>query len=127
MPEFDPIRYKAATEVFKLALKTQEKGMHRTLNREPKGKGWIPAIFNGMPSGMMCRPDKLNEAIEYFKIAYEIHPDIVALNQIALAYEMLGINSSAKEYFIKMKKQAENENNQAYIMAAEAGLKRTEN
>ena len=56
--------------------------MHRTANREPKGQGWIQCI--NAAKGMMCRPEKVLEAIEYFKIAYEVWPDIVVLNQIAL-------------------------------------------
>ncbi len=72
----------------------------------------------------MCKPDKVLESIEYFKIAYDIHPDIVALNQIALGYELIGDKAMAKEYFIRMKIQAENEKNDAYVQAAEHGLGR---
>jgi len=122
--EFDPVRHKAATAVFKLAIKTLESGMHRTLNRDPKGKGWVRcgSVFEGL----MCKPDKVKEAIEYFKIAYEVFPDIVALNQIALAYETVGEEQLAIEYYGRMKDQAQLENNDAYIQAAELGLGRCE-
>ena len=72
----------------------------------------------------MCRPEKVNEAIEYFKIAYEIWPDIVALNQIALCYEMIGDTERARTFFQKMKAQAESEDNVAYLNAAIQGLGR---
>ena len=39
MENFDQIRHKAATAVFKLAQKTSDSGIHRTVNKEPKGKG----------------------------------------------------------------------------------------
>jgi tetratricopeptide (TPR) repeat protein len=119
---FDPIRYKAATAVFKLAVKTEGTGVHRTLNREPKGKGWVPCV--NAPEGMLCRPEKVREAIEYFKIAYEVWPDIVALNQIALGYEMIGDASEARDYFGRMLAQAEAEQNDAYVNAARLGLAR---
>ena len=118
----DPIKYKAATAVFSLANKTHSSGYHGTLNREPKGRGWVQCL--GAASGAMCKLVKINEAVEYYKIAYEIYPDIVALNQIALGYEMLGEKSQAIEYFILMKEQAEKENNEAYLQAAELGINR---
>ncbi len=121
-PDIDPIRHKAATTVFKLAAKTLEAGMHRTLNRPPKGKGWVPCATG--PEGIMCRPEKVKEAIEYCKIAYEIHPDIVALNQIALGYEVIGDPESAVVYFRDMERQAEHEDNIAYLGAARAGITR---
>ena len=122
MDNFDPIRHKAATAVFKLALKTSDAGIHRTINKEPKGKGWVQC--HNAPQGMLCKPDKVLESIEYFKIAYEVYPDIVALNQIALGYDLLGEKSKAKEYFIHMKDQAEREDNQTYIQAALQGIQR---
>lgn len=122
MTDFDPIRHKAATAVFKLANKTLESGMHRTLNQEPKGKGWMDCKVG--VEGLKCKPENVKEAIAYFEIAYEVFPDIVALNQIALAYETLGENQLAVEYFGQMKEQAQRENNDAYIQAAESGLER---
>jgi tetratricopeptide (TPR) repeat protein len=98
--------------------------MHRTLNRDPKGKGWVecgPGF-----EGFWCKPDRVKEAIEYFKIAYEVFPDIVALNQIALAYETLGEYQLAADFFERMKEQAQLENNDAYIQAADLGLGRCE-
>ena len=124
MSEFDPIRHKAATAIFKLAIKTQESGMHRTLDRDPKGKGWVKC--GGVFDGLMCKPDKVKEAIEYFKIAYEVFPDIVALNQIALAYESVGEEQLAVEFYQRMKDQAQTENNDVYIQTAELGIGRCE-
>lgn len=118
----DPIKYKAATAVFDLANKTHSSGCHRTANREPKGKGWVQCL--NAPNGVMCRPEKILEAIEYFKIAYEIYPDIVALNQIALGYDMIGEKTKAKEYFSLMKEQAKKENNVVYEQTAELGINR---
>lgn len=120
--EFDPIRYKAATAVFKLALKTEGAGVHRTLNRAPKGKGWVQCVNS--PEGMLCRPEKVREAIEYFKIAYEVWPDIVALNQIALCNELIGDSGEARDCFERMLTQAEAEENDAYVKAARLGLER---
>jgi len=124
MENFDPIRHKAATAVFKLAQKTSNSGIHRTVNKEPKGKGWVQC--HSAPEGMMCKPDKVLESIEYFKISYEVYPNIVALNQIALGYDLIGEKSKAKDFFLKMKEQAENENNEAYIQAAVQGIQRCE-
>ena len=118
----DPIKYKAATAVFSLANKTNNSGFHGTSNKEPKGKGWVQCLNS--VKGVMCKPEKINEAIEYYKIAYEIYPDIVALNQIALGYEMIGENSKAKKYYIVMKEQATKENNGVYEEAAESGINR---
>jgi tetratricopeptide (TPR) repeat protein len=124
MTQFDPIRHKAATAIFKMALKTLESGMHRTLNRDPKGKGWVSCAPHF--EGIWCRPDKVEEAIEYFKIAYEVFPDIVALNQIAIAYETLGKYPLAIDFFARMKEQANLEGNDVYVQAADAGLGRCE-
>jgi hypothetical protein len=76
------------------------------------------------PSGVMCRPEKVRESIAYFKRAYEVYPDIVALNQIALSHEMLGEIEAARDYFTRMRLQALDENNHAYVQAAELGLGR---
>lgn len=124
MSEFDQVRNKAATAVFKLAIKTLESGMHRTLDRDPIGKGWVGC--EGVFEGLMCKPARVKEAIEYFKIAYEVFPDIVALNQIALAYESVGEEKLAVEYYERMKDQAELEKDDAYIQAAALGLGRSE-
>jgi tetratricopeptide (TPR) repeat protein len=72
----------------------------------------------------MCRPAKVREAIELFAKAYDEFPDIVALNQIALAYEMLGEFEAARMNFTKVCTQAESEGNVAYLKAAELGLAR---
>jgi tetratricopeptide (TPR) repeat protein len=123
MATFDQSKYRQATAVFKLGLKANSKGVHRTLNRKPKGKGWVQC--RNSPTGIMCRPDKVGESIEHFKKAYEIYPDIVALNQIALAYEMVGELEMARQQFLLMKEQAQHEQNSAYLNAAELGLERT--
>ena len=122
--EFDPIRHKAAAAVFRLAIKTQESGMHRTLDRDPKGRGWVRC--GGIFEGIMCKPDKVKEAIEYFQIAYEVFPDIVTLNQIALAYESVGEEQLAVECYKRMKDQAQLEDNDVYIQTAELGIARSE-
>ena len=122
MTDFDPIRHKAATAVFKLANKTLESGMHRTLNQEPKGTGWVDCRVG--VEGLKCKPKKVRDAIAYFQIAYEVFPDIVTLNQIALANETLGEKQLAVEYFGRMKEQAKLEKKDAYIQAADSGLER---
>jgi tetratricopeptide (TPR) repeat protein len=108
--------------LFKLALKASRAAIHRTLNRPPKGKGWVQGVNS--PPGLMCRPAKVRESIELFAKAYQEFPDIVALNQIALAYEMLGDSDSARRYFTKMREQAVAEGTAAYVQAAELGLER---
>jgi tetratricopeptide (TPR) repeat protein len=123
MATFDPVRHKAATAIFKLGTKASSSGIHRTVSEAPKGKGWVQCI--NAPQGMMCKPEKVKESIEYFKIAYEVFPEIVALNQIALAYEMLGEAEKAREYYARMKAQAESEANEAYLTTAEQGIVRT--
>ena len=105
-----------------LAVRASNAAFHRTLNRAPKGKGWVQCVNS--PVGLMCRPAKVHEAIELFAKAYEEFPDIVALNQIALAYEMLGDFESARTHYIKMRAQAVDEGNTAYTDAAERGLAR---
>lgn len=107
---------------FKLGIKADAAGVHRTLNRPPKGKGWVQGV--NMPQGLMCRPAKVREAIEHYRKAYETFPDIVALNQIAIAYEMLGELEQAREHYQRMKEQAERENNPAYLKAAQLALGR---
>jgi tetratricopeptide (TPR) repeat protein len=122
MTHFDPVKHQQATAVFKLGLKASSKAVHRALNRPPRGKGWVQCLNS--PSGVLCRPEKVRESIELFRKAYAIFPDIVVLNQIALAYEMLGERKEAKEHFLRMKQQAERETNSAYVKAADIGLAR---
>jgi tetratricopeptide (TPR) repeat protein len=120
--EFDTNKYKAATAVFKLGAKAMESGMHRTLNREPKGKGWVPCKIE--PIGLYYKPNKIREAIKYFEIAYSIYPEIITLNQIALCFEIIGEFEQAKLHFKNMQRQAEEEENDAYLQAAKTGLQR---
>ena len=122
MAESNLDRRARATALFKLAVKANSGAVHPTLNRPPKGKGWIQAANS--PTGLMCRPAKVREAIQLFTKAYDEFPDIVALNQIALAYEMLGEFEAARINFTKMRTQAESEGNVAYFKAAELGLAR---
>jgi hypothetical protein len=122
MTDFDPTRHKAATAVFRLATGTFEPGMHRTPNREPKGKGWVPGKFG--PHGIACRPDKVAEAGEYFRIGYAVFPGIVALNQVALAFEILGDTTAAAAFDARTRKQADTQDNPADAQAAEMGLQR---
>jgi tetratricopeptide (TPR) repeat protein len=72
----------------------------------------------------MYRPDKVREAIILFTKAYEIFPNIVALNQIALGYEMIGEFETARECFKGMHLQAQNENNNSYLKTTELRLQR---
>jgi hypothetical protein len=59
----------------KLAMKANSKGVHRTLNRAPKGKGWVQCV--NAPAGVMCKPELLRQSIEHYRKAYSIFPDIV--------------------------------------------------
>ncbi len=111
-----------ALVVFKLGLKASKAGVHRTLNRPPKGEGWVQCVNS--PAGLMCRPAKVRESIELFEKAYRIFPDIVALNQIALGYEMLDEREAARQSFARMRAQALAEGIAAYVQAAEQGLAR---
>ena len=122
MAEIDRVKFQAATAVFKLGVKAKNAGVHRALNRAPKGTGWVQC--RNSPMGVMCKPDKVKKSIGYFKEAYEIFPDIVALNQIALSYEMIGEFEEARTYFMLMKRQAERENISVYVKAAEFGFDR---
>lgn len=63
-------RRKAAMVSFKLGRKADARGVHRTLNRAPKGKGWVQAA--NMPEGLMCRPDKVREANAAYRQAAEL-------------------------------------------------------
>ena len=115
-------RRQEALVFFKLGMKADRRGVHRTLNRSPKGKGWMQGV--NMPEGLMCRPEKVREAIEYYKKAYQIFPDIVVLNQIAIAYEMIGELEAAHEHYTLMREQAERERNAAYSQGASMALQR---
>ena len=79
MAEVDRDRRARATAIFKLAVKASSAGIHRTVNRPPKGKGWVQGV--NCPTGLMCRPAKVRESIELFAKAYEEFPDIVALTR----------------------------------------------
>lgn len=118
----DARRRAEATAIFKLGLKASKAGVHRTLNRPPAGKGWVQCV--DAPAGLMCRPEKVRRSIELFRKAYQLWPDIVALNQIALGHEMLGEREAAREGFTRMREQAIAENIPAYVQAAELGLAR---
>jgi tetratricopeptide (TPR) repeat protein len=122
MADVDDNRRVRAMALFKLAAKASSAAIHRTLNRPRTGKGWVQGVNS--PVGLMCRPAKVREAIDLFAKAYAEFPDIVALNQIALAHEMLGEFDAARPYFTRMREQAIAEGNAAYIQAAELGLAR---
>ena len=55
-------RRRRATAVFKLGVKASRSGIHRTLNRAPKGKGWVQCVNS--PAGVMCRPEKVRDIVE---------------------------------------------------------------
>ena len=118
----DDRRRAEATAIFKLGLKASKAGIHRTLNRAPKGRGWVQCVNS--PAGLMCWPEKVREAIGHFARAYQVFPDIVALNQIALGHEMLGELEEARRHFTRMREQARAERSAAYAQAAEPGLAR---
>ncbi|MDJ0740497.1 MAG: hypothetical protein QNJ91_12320 [Gammaproteobacteria bacterium] len=122
MPDVDPIRYNAATAVVHLAARTFDSAVHRTRNRAPTGEGWVQCVNS--PDGVLCRPDKVREAIAYLEIAYEVWPDIACLNQIALGYEMLGETTSAHEHFAQLHAQALAESDATYRAAALRGIER---
>lgn len=122
MPVVDPASRREATALFKRAVKVNSAAIHRTLNRPPKGRGWVQCVNS--PPGILCRPERVRESIELFTRAYRTYPDIVALNQIALAHEMLGELEAAREHFIRMREQALGEGIPAYVRAAELGLAR---
>ena len=115
-------RRREATAIFKLGVKASRAGIHRTLNRAPKGKGWVQCVNS--PAGVMCRPEKVRESLEHFARAYQTFPDVVALNQMALGHEMLGELAAARQHFTRMREQALAENLAAYVQAAESGLAR---
>ena len=115
-------RRKRAMAFVKLAIQANSKGVHRTLNRPPKGKGWVQCV--NAPAGILCRPERVRESIEHYKTAYSIFPDIVALYQIALAHEMLGEAREARERSLELKSQAAREGNASYGKAADALLAR---
>jgi len=123
-------RRREAIAIFKLGMKANAVGVHRTLGRPAKGKGWVQCVNS--PAGIMCKPDKVRESIELFRKSYEILPDIAILNQIALAYEMLGELDTAAQYFVLMSEQAaqpaesaaEQNINAVYLRAADVALQR---
>jgi hypothetical protein len=113
MSEVDRGKRREATAFFKLGFKANKAGIHRALNRPPKGQGWMQCVNS--PAGVMCRPEKVREAIEHFARAYQTLPDIVALNQIALGHEMLGEFEAAHRHFARIREQALAENIPAYV------------
>jgi tetratricopeptide (TPR) repeat protein len=108
--------------MFKLGMKASSKAVHRTVNRPPKGKGWVQGV--NMPEGLMCRPDGVRESIEHYRKAYAIFPDLVILYQIALALEMIGELEAAAREFSLVRDQAQHEGNAVYVQGAEMALAR---
>jgi tetratricopeptide (TPR) repeat protein len=108
--------------LFRAALKASSKSVHRTLNRPPRGKGWVQCMNS--PAGVMCRPQGVREAIAHFEKAYAVFPDVVARYQVALHYEMIGEREAARHNFSLAREQAARESNAAYVQAAEQGLAR---
>ncbi len=122
MTPSEQARYKEATATFRAASKLSNQALHRTLNRPPKGNGWVQCY--DAPAGLMCRPEKLRQAIVLFRKAYDTFPNIVALNQVALGHEMLGEMTVALACFQQMREQAIGAGNAAYQSAAEMGIAR---
>lgn len=52
MADVDRDRRARATAIFKLALKASSAGIHRTMNRPPKGKGWVQGV--NCPPGLIA-------------------------------------------------------------------------
>ena len=104
MPVADPDSRRRATVIFKLAVKASTAGVHRTLNRAPKGKGWVQCASS--PAGIMCRPEKARESIALFSKAYQTYPDIAALNSAGIALaKMLDELEAARQHFTRMREQ----------------------
>ena len=125
MPDAKRSPFQEAMPLLKAALKASSQAVHRTLNRPPKGKGWVQCMNS--PAGVMCRPEGVREAIAQFEKAYAIFPDVVARYQIALHYEMIGEREAARQNFLLVKEQVEREANPvygAYLKAVELALAR---
>jgi len=45
-----------ATAIFKLGVKASRAGIHRALNRAPKGKGWVQCVGHRGPQPDSSRP-----------------------------------------------------------------------
>ena len=120
--DITPELRRQAMALFKQGMKANSVGVHRTLNRPPRGKGWVPG--HNMPEGLFCRPEKVRESIEWYRKSYAVVPDIVVLNQIGIAHEMLGDIEEARAAYVLMKEQAEREGNEAYRRGAEMSLAR---
>jgi len=99
IPAFDQVRYSEATVVFKRGLKASNAGIHGMLNHAPKGKGWVQC--DNAPEGILCRPAKVRESIEYFKTACELFPDFGAAHYaLARAYRATGDETKAREHLV---------------------------
>jgi len=122
VPDITPELRLQAMALFRQGMKANSVGVHRTLNRPPRGKGWVPG--HNMPEGVFCRPEKVRESIEWYHKSYAVLPDIVVLNQIAIGHEMLGDTDEARAAYVLMKEQAEREQNEVYRRGAEMCLAR---
>ena len=113
-------RYKAASAVLTLAMRTENTGLERDLSA-PAKEGWVKG-----GTGLYCKPEVIYEALQYYQIANEIHPDATSLNWIALAFETLNDFPSAFKAFHNLESwvRANDNGNSAYISAAQEGQKR---
>lgn len=114
-------RYKAASTVFNLAIRTEASGIERNLLATPK-KGWVKG-----GTGLYCQPDKIYEALQYYEIANEIYPSATTLNSKALALETLLDFPAALQAFKDLEewsRENKGDNSASYIEVACRGQAR---
>lgn len=116
-------RYKAASTVLNLAMRTENSGLERNLSASPK-EGWVRG-----GTGLYCRPDKIYEALQYYEIALAIYTNATILNWKALALETLSDFPAALQAFKDLeewvKKNEETvANKRTYIKVARSGQAR---
>jgi hypothetical protein len=118
-PEFDKVRFNAATAVFRLGYSHYNKGCGP---REPKiPRGWAE---NPSDPESMIHPARLRDAVRYFDISLEIWPhEITALNLRALTLLTLGDFKAAAKAYAHVLAEAKKLDNEPYREQAEKGLK----
>ncbi len=113
-------RQKAANTILTLAMRTENLGIKRDLS-VPAKEGWVEG-----GTGLYCKPEIIYEALQYYKIANEIHPTATGLNWMALALERLKDFPAAFDAFQNLERWvlANEKDNSAYIAVAKDGQKR---
>lgn len=92
-PQYDEVRFKASTAVFRLGYKEYDHGV--TVRETKLPRGWVESPDS---SERMIHPERLRRAIRYFDICLELWPDLAGedgnactvLNLKALALRALG-------------------------------------